>query len=99
MRRALCFMALVLAGCPLPEDAFVVSGRVTQAHTGGSEVRLLRSRFASETRCDVFEPLEVTQTDADGRYAFTVIRQQVTAGVTGRRFFAVEADVEGAAGK
>ena len=95
MRRALCFMALVLAGCPLPEDAFVVSGRVTQAHTGGSEVRLLRSRFASETRCDVFEPLEVTQTDADGRYAFTVIRQQVTAGVTGRRFFAVEADVEG----
>lgn len=86
---------LLLAGCPLPEDQFVLSGRLTGF--GGNarpdvEVRLLRNQVASETRCDALEPLETTRTDEAGRYAFTLIRQQVTRGVNARRFFRVEAD-------
>ena len=56
------------------------------------EVRLLRNQVPSETRCDALAPLDTTRTDEAGRYAFTLIRQQVTGGVTARRFFRVEAD-------
>lgn len=82
------------AGCPLPEDQFVLSGQLTTFQGGvrpDVEVRLLRNQVASETRCDALEPLETTRTDEAGRYAFTLIRQQVTRGVNARRFFRVEA--------
>ena len=100
MRRALilCGALLSLAGCPLPEDQFVLSGQVVDAQRApraGLEVRLLRSQVASETRCDALEPLQTTVTDAEGRYAFTLIRQEITRGISARRFFRVEADTLG----
>ena len=91
-----CLVAALLCGCPLPEDQFVLSGRVTDA--AGSpradvEVRLLRNQLASETRCDALEPLDTTRTDESGHYSFTLIRQQVTRGVNARRFFRVETEL------
>jgi hypothetical protein len=89
-------LLLLLAGCPLPEDQFVLSGQVADGLgevRPGVEVRLLRSRVPSETRCDGFEPLQTTLTDEAGHYAFALIRQQVTGGITARRFFRVETDV------
>ena len=88
-------LMLLLAGCPLPEDQFVLSGQVTDfagEARAGVEVRLLRNAVPSDTRCDAFEPLDTTLTDQAGNYAFTLIRQQVTRGITARRFFRVEAD-------
>ena len=85
----------LLAGCPLPEDQFVLSGQLTTFQGNARpdvEVRLLRNQVSSETRCDALEPLEITRTDEAGRYTFTLIRQQVTRGVNARRFFRVEAD-------
>ena len=100
MRRPLilCGALLSLSGCPLPEDQFVLSGQVVDAQRGpraGLEVRLLRNQVASETRCDALEPLQTTLTDAEGRYAFTLIRQEITRGISARRFFRVEADTLG----
>lgn len=94
-RSWLWWWLLLLAGCPLPEDSFVLSGQVTgfdgQGRPGVA-VRLLRNQLASETRCDALEPLDTTRADDTGHYAFTLIRQQVTRGVDARRFFRVEAD-------
>ena len=87
-------LGLLLAGCPLPEDQFVLSGQLTNFLGGPRadvEVRLLRNQVPSETRCDALTPLNSTRTDEAGRYAFTLIRQQVTGGVNARRFFRVEA--------
>jgi hypothetical protein len=94
VRRASLLVVFVLAGCPLPEDTFVLSGRfLPQGEpVAGAEVRLLRNRFASETRCDALEPLDVTRTDAEGRFTFSLVRQQITAGEESRRFFSVTAD-------
>jgi hypothetical protein len=80
----------LLAGCPLPEDQFVLSGHLGGNPRPGVEVRLLRNQVSSDTRCDALEPLETTLTDEAGRYSFTLIRQQVTRGVNARRFFRVE---------
>lgn len=88
-------LLLFLCGCPLPEDQFELSGQlldVAGKPRPNEEVRLLRNQVASERRCDALEPLETTRTGEDGRYAFTLIRQQITRGVTARRFFRVEAD-------
>ncbi|MFZ5445593.1 MAG: hypothetical protein ACOZQL_36715 [Myxococcota bacterium] len=86
-------LVVVLAGCPLPEDTFVLTGTLV-ARDGSpladQEVRLLRNRTASELRCDALSPLRVTKSDADGRFEFRLIRQEITAGVLARRFFAVE---------
>ena len=76
----------LLAGCPLPEDEFVLSGTVP-SFGAGKEVRLLRNETASESRCEAFTPLATALTDDTGRYQFNLIRQQVTRGVAGRRFF------------
>ncbi len=93
VRRTLQLVVLLgCAGCPLPEDGFVLSGRATLfdgTPLADVEVQLARNRVASETRCDQLEPLAVTRTGPDGRYSFSLIRQQVTAGVEGRRFFSV----------
>lgn len=93
VRRASLLVVFVLAGCPLPEDSFVLSGRFVPegAPVAGAEVRLLRNRFASETRCDALEPLDVTRTDAEGKFTFSLVRQQITAGEEARRFFSVSA--------
>ncbi len=101
MRRALILSGalLSLAGCPLPEDQFVLSGQLLNgqgAPMAGAEVRLLRNQVASETRCDALEPLQTTVTDSAGRYSFTLIRQEITRGISARRFFRVEADAFGA---
>jgi hypothetical protein len=88
---------LVLAGCPLPEDQFVLSGTVLDEGARPRpdvEVRLLRNQFPSEKRCDALVPLETTRTDAQGRYTFSLVRQQITGGVNARRFFRVESETE-----
>jgi hypothetical protein len=86
--RRVAWLALVAwwCGCPLPEDRFVVSGSAPPS----TEVRLLRNRFGSKTRCAQLEPLSVTRTDAQGRFSFEVLRQQITGGEAERRFFSVE---------
>lgn len=98
MRLALviaCGCSALLVACPLPEDQFVLSGQVVDAlghPRAGAEVRLSRNRFPSEKRCDALDPLDATQTDEQGRYSFTLVRQQITGGVSARRFFRVESD-------
>lgn len=90
---ALSLFGLCAAGCPLPEDSFVLSGRVvsrTGAPLPDTEVTLSRNLLPSETRCDQLVPLRSVRTDAEGRYEFSLIRQEVTAGVLARRFFSVE---------
>ena len=102
MRLALviaCGCSALLVACPLPEDQFVLSGQVVDAlghPRAGAEVRLSRNRFPSEKRCDALDPLDTTQTDDQGRYSFTLVRQQITGGVSARRFFRVESDAEAA---
>ncbi len=91
MWRAGLISLAVLTGCPLPEDTFVLSGHTEP----GAEVTLSRNRFASDTRCDAFEVLDVTHADDSGNYAFPVIRQQVTGGIEARRFFSVSAPRQG----
>lgn len=93
MRWAALLFGLCATGCPLPEDSFVLSGRVvsrTGAPLPDTEVTLSRNLRPSETRCDELVPLRSVRTDADGRYEFTLIRQEITAGVLARRFFSVE---------
>jgi hypothetical protein len=100
MRLALviwCGCAALLVACPLPEDQFVLSGQVVDAlgkPRAGAEVRLLRNRFPSERRCDALDPLTSTQADEQGRYAFTLVRQEITGGINARRFFRVETGFE-----
>ncbi len=88
--RFLCWGLLVplLMGCPLPEDQFVLSGKVDPR----VEVRLFRNQVASETRCDSLEPLATARADDWGHYEFPLIRQEITRGVAQRRFFRVEVD-------
>lgn len=84
---------LALAGCTLPEDVFVVWGRVVD-EAGGlpfTPVRLLRATEASPVRCAPLSPVAAATTDDGGTFRFEVIRQQVTLGVPERRFFRVEA--------
>lgn len=75
-----------VSGCALPEDTYFVSGETTPS----TEVRLLRNRFGSRTRCDALELIDITTTGADGRFSFPVVRQQITGGESERRFFSVE---------
>lgn len=91
-----CGCAALLAACPLPEDQFVLSGQLVDAlgrPRPGVEVQLSRNRVASERRCDALDRLTSTQTDDQGRYQFSLVRQQITGGVNARRFFRVEADI------
>jgi hypothetical protein len=90
-RATLLLVATSLAACPLPEDTFVVRGVALP----GAEVRLLRNKVASKTRCDALEPLEVARADAAGGFSFTMVRQQITGGENERRFFSVEFDQAG----
>lgn len=100
MRLALviwCGCAALLSACPLPEDQFVLSGQVVDTlgqPRPGVEVRLSRNRYPSEKRCDALDPLTSTQADDQGRYSFELVRQQITGGVSARRFFRVETDFE-----
>jgi hypothetical protein len=100
MRLALviwCGSAALLVACPLPEDQFVLSGQVVDSAgqpRPGVEVRLSRNRYPSEKRCDALDPLTTTQADEQGRYSFALVRQQITGGVSARRFFRVESDFE-----
>ncbi len=92
-------LVLLLCGCPLPEDQFVLSGQAVDQQGRplvDVEVRLLRNQAPSELRCDALELLETTRTDDEGHYRFTLIRQQITRGVNARRFFRVETDFSGA---
>jgi hypothetical protein len=85
-RLAVLFVAVACSACPLPEDTFVVSGTAQP----DVEVQLLRNKFASKSRCDALEPLQTTMADADGRFSFSVLRQEITGGENDRRFFSVE---------
>ncbi|MFO0595319.1 MAG: hypothetical protein U0228_08445 [Myxococcaceae bacterium] len=77
-----------MTGCPLPDDVFTISG----TWSPGDRVHLLRNKFASKTRCDALVELDVTTADDQGHFVFNVLRQQVTGGVSERRFFAVESE-------
>lgn len=85
MKRALLFLVLFSA-CALPEDTYFVSGTAPPS----TEVRLLRNRFGSKSRCDALEPLDSVMSGDDGRFSFSVVRQQITGGESERRFFSVE---------
>lgn len=93
MRWLLALVFSVCAACELPEDQYVLSGRVVQdgGVAAGVEVRLFRDETASAVRCTTLRPLATATTDEQGRYRFELIRQQVTLGVPERRFFRVEA--------
>ncbi|MFT3712161.1 MAG: hypothetical protein QM817_31340 [Archangium sp.] len=90
MLRRLAWLGLWLgwSACPLPEDTFLVSGTAEP----NVEVRLLRNKVASKSRCSALEPLDVTTADADGRFSFSVLRQEITGGENDRRFFSIESD-------
>lgn len=79
-------LVLLFSGCALPEDTYFVSGEVPAS----TEVRLLRNRFGSKTRCDALEQIDSVTTGPDGRFSFPVVRQQITGGENERRFFSVE---------
>ncbi len=84
----------VLAGCPSPEDGFLLSGRVVDQNgvpVQGHEVRVLRDASVDGERCTPLRPFVTLVTGENGRFATTVYRQQQTLGGPVPRFFRVEA--------
>ncbi|MHB8873190.1 MAG: hypothetical protein ACYC8T_05835 [Myxococcaceae bacterium] len=88
-------LALLLApGCGLPEDLFVLQGSLvdwTGRPLGDTEVRLQRDASLDGIHCAPMVELARTRTDAEGRYRFELIRQQLSLGSPRRRSFRVEA--------
>ena len=86
--------AVALAGCPSPEDGFLLSGRVVDQNgvpVPGHEVRVLRDASVDGERCAPLRPFVTLVTGQNGRFATTVYRQQQTLGGPLPRFFRVEA--------
>lgn len=86
-------LLLLLAGCPSPDEAFLLSGRVIDENGVGLPnvtVRVLRDTSLDTERCQPLEPFATLETDATGAYALTVFRQQLTLGRVVPRFFRVE---------
>ena len=93
MRASWLVLLVLLAGCPLPDDTFFLSGRLVDrlgVVMGDHPFVLSRNRVASESRCDELEPLREGRTDEEGRFRVELLRQEITDGVAGRRFFALE---------
>jgi hypothetical protein len=91
--RALFFTALLCAGCPSPDEAFTLKGRVVdelRQPQGNLEVRVLRDRNLDGVRCLPMLPFTTLTTDASGRFSTTLYRQQLTLGAALPRFFRVE---------
>ncbi|MCA3011335.1 MAG: hypothetical protein INH41_02935 [Myxococcaceae bacterium] len=93
MRALALVIAGVALGCPSPEEAFRLSGRLVDDDgrpRRGHEVRVFRDASPDGERCTPMEPFATLTTDDDGRYQATVFRQQQTLGGPVPRFFRVE---------
>jgi hypothetical protein len=83
----------VALGCGLPEDLFVLEGSVVDkgwSPLADTEVRLLRDASIDGVRCVPMTLVASQRTDAEGRYRFDLVRQQLTLGAQQRRVFRVE---------
>jgi hypothetical protein len=92
--RGVLLAALVLLGCPNPDEGFVLSGTVVDQNgqtVRNHEVRVLRDVSVDGERCGPWEPFTTLTTDARGRFATTVYRYQQTLGQAAPRYFRVEA--------
>lgn len=81
MRRALlAVVAAACAGCPSPDDIFVLKGSVVSDTPEGQRVRLLRGKQsegrAGTAPCDGLRDFKEAVTDAEGRFGFDVFRAQ-----------------------
>lgn len=84
---------LVFAGCPSPEEAFVLSGRLIDENGVGlprQQVHVLRDTSPDARRCTPMEPFATLETDDAGRFTLFVYRQQQTLGRAVPHFFRVE---------
>ncbi|MDX2009668.1 MAG: hypothetical protein SFW67_05740 [Myxococcaceae bacterium] len=93
MRPLISFIALLVLGCPNPDDGFLLSGRVVDQDgrpVANHEVRVLRDTSFDGERCAPMEPFVTLSTDRAGAFATTVYRYQQSLGQPVPRFFRVE---------
>lgn len=92
--RSLWLLAASLTfGCGQPEDVFVLEGTVVNLGNtplADTEVRLLRDESIDGVRCVPMTLVASARSDAQGRYRFELIRQQIYLGAPKRRMFRVE---------